>query len=184
MEKNLRTHVRINDRILIKYRRISQEEFQQKMALYKSGKESPWIDPFRKPGEVKKLNYHLKKLWEKNRDLAEILEILILKLDRILLTLREESLREFREVAVNISGAGLRFAMEPLPNIGEIFEFDIGLLPEYYFFRAYGEVVRVEDKEAAFKFIWLTEEDLDKLVQHIFKQQLLQIQASKRTVKG
>jgi len=183
MDREVRTHLRIDDRILLKYRKISPEEFQKKIALYKSGKESPWIDPLRGPGEVKKLNYHLKRLWEKNRDLAEILEILALKLDRILLTLKQEILRDFQEVAVNISGAGLRFALKPLPDMGEIFEFDIGLLPEYYFFRAYGEVVRVEDKETAFKFIWLTEEDLDRLVQHIFKKQLLQIQASKRVVE-
>ncbi len=179
-----RQHVRIDDRILIRYRRITPEEFQEKVARYRSGEEEPWIDPLRTPGEARKLNYHLQKLREKNRDLAEILEILALKLDRLLVEAKSEVLKQFQEIKVNISGAGIRFEMDPLPRVGEIFEFDLGLLPEYQFIRAYGEVVRVEGREAAFKFIWITEEDVDRLVQHIFRKQLLQIQASRRAVKG
>ncbi len=182
MEKELRSHVRIDDRVLLRYRQITPEEFQQKLELFRSGKEIPWIDPFRTPGEARKLSYHLKKLWEKNKDLAEVLEILALKLDRILLTLKEDALKDYQEVPVNISGAGIRFAMESPPEVGALFELDIGLLPEYYFFRAYGEVVRVEGSEVAFKFVWIREEDVDRLVQNIFKKQILQIQASKRAV--
>ncbi len=182
-EREARTHVRIDDTVLIKFRKVSLEEFQKKIEAYNSGKESPWIDPLRAPGEARKLNYHLKKLWEKNRDLAEVLEILATKLDRILLNLNKEALKDFKEVRVNISGAGIRLEMDPLPEVGDIFELDIGLLPDYYFFRVYAEVVRVEDGQAAMKFVWIKEEDLDKLVQNIFKKQLLQIQLSKRAVK-
>ncbi|RUM89158.1 MAG: hypothetical protein DSZ24_01840 [Thermodesulfatator sp.] len=183
-EKETRTHVRVDDRILLRLRPLSLEEFQKKIARYRSGEESPWIDPLRSPGEARKLDYHLKKLREKNRDLAEILEIMALKMDRLLVHLKsEEVLREFREVQANISGAGLRVPVENPPQVGEIFELDIGLLPDYYFFRVYGEVVRVEDSQVAFKFIWITEEDLDRLVQHVFRRQLLLIQASRRAVK-
>ncbi len=179
-----RQHVRIDDHILIRYRRITPEEFREKVARYQSGEEDPWIDPLRSPGESRKLTYHLQKLREKNRDLAEILEILALKLDRLLVEAKSEILKHFKEIKVNISGAGLRFEIDPLPQIGEIFELDLGLLPEYQFIRAYGEVVRVEGREAAFKFIWITEDDVDRLVQHIFRKQLLRIQASRRTVKS
>ncbi|WP_297055298.1 PilZ domain-containing protein [Thermosulfurimonas sp.] len=179
-----RQHVRIDDRILIRYRRISPEEFAQRIAKYRTGEEEPWIDPLRTPRESRKLSYHLQKLREKNRDLAEVLEILALKLDRLLVEVKSEALKEFREVVANISGAGIRFPIEPLPAVGDLFELDLGLLPEYEFLRCYGEVVRLEEKEAAFKFVWITEEDRDRLVQHIFRKQLLQIQASRRTIKG
>ena len=181
MTKESRTHVRIEDRILVKYQKLSWEKFEERIKHYQEGLESPWIDPIRTPGEARKISYHLKRLWEKNRDLAEILEILTLKLDRILLKLQEELLKDYQEVLVNISGAGLRMPMKPLPEVGEVFEFDMVLLPEYHFFRTYGEVVRVEEKEAAFKFLWIAEDDLERLIQHIFKKQLLQIQLSKRT---
>jgi len=179
-----RQHVRIDDRVLLRYRRLSPEEFREKVSRYQAGEEEPWVDPIRTPGEARRLNYHLQKLREKNRDLSEILEILALKLDRLLVEAKSEALKEFREVKVNISGAGIRFELDPLPEPGDIFEFDIGLLPEYHFVRAYGEVVRVEGREAAFKFIWITEEDVDRVVQHVFRKQLLQIQASRRAVKG
>ncbi|QJA06930.1 PilZ domain-containing protein [Thermosulfurimonas marina] len=183
-EKEARTHVRIDDRILLRFRRLTPEEFQEKMLRYRTGEESPWIDPLRPPGEARKLDYHLKKLREKNRDLAEVLEILALRMDRLLLDMKAEEIRrEFREISANLSGAGLRVPLGERPQVGDLYELDIGLLPEYYFFRAYGEVVRLEDSEVAFRFVWITEDDQDRLVQHVFRKQILQIQISRRAVE-
>ncbi len=186
MNKEKRSYIRIYDRILLRYQRLSPEEFEQRVQEYQEGKDQPWIDPIRPPGEVRKLESLLKKLRERDRDLAGIMELLHQKIDRILIhLLGPECLKGFREVEANLSAGGIRVPLKEEVKEGEIFELDLGLLPEWSFMRTYGEVVRVEEgrtgeKEVAFRFIWITEGDQDRLVQHIFRQQVLQLQASRR----
>ncbi len=186
MSEEKRHYIRIYDRVFLRLKPLTREDFEKKLANYKDGKEKPWIDPIRPPGEVAKLESNLKRLREKDRELAGILEILNQKLDRILIhLLGEEFLKGFREVEVNLSAGGIRVKLSQKPKQGELYEIDLGLLPEWLFLKTFGEVVRVEDCDAdgcevAFKFIWITEADQDKLVQHIFRQQVLQLQASRR----
>ncbi len=190
MSEEKRHHIRIYDRVLLRLKPLKREEFEKKLANYKEGKEKPWIDPIRPPGEVVKLESYLKRLREKDRELAGVLEILNQKLDRILIHfLGEEFLKGFRETEANLSAGGLRVRLSHEPKPGDLYEIDLGLLPEWLFLKTFGEVVRVENCdsqgcEVAFKFIWITEADQDKLVQHIFRQQVLQLKASRRVRKG
>ncbi len=186
MSEEKRSYIRIYDRILLRYQRLTKEEFEQRVKEYKEGKAQPWIDPIRPPGEVRKLESLLKKLRERDRELAGLMELLHHKMDRILIHLMgPDCLKGFREVEANLSAGGMRVPLDEEVNPGDIFELDLGLLPEWCFLRIYGEVVRIEEgpegrREVAFKFIWITEGDQDRLVQHIFRQQVLQLQASKR----
>ncbi len=187
MNEEKRSYIRIYDRILLRYQRLSKEEFERRVQEYQEGKAQPWIDPIRPPGEVRKLESMLKKLRERDRELAGLMKLLHHKMDRILIHLMgPECLKGFREVEANLSAGGMRVILEEEVQPGDIFELDLGLLPEWCFLRTYGEVVRIDQKqkegsrEVAFKFIWITEGDQDRLVQHIFRQQVLQLQASKR----
>ncbi len=189
MTKEKRHYIRVCDRIFIRYHRLSKQEFENKIKEYEQGKKQPWIDPLHPPGETRKWESLLKKLRERDRELAGLFEILEQKLDRILVNLLgPKCLKGFIKVEADISGGGLKVILSEELGLGDIFELDIGLVPEWYFFRAYGEVIRTKkhgDKyEVAFKFIWITEADQDRLVQHVFRQQLLQLQAQKRVHKA
>ncbi len=189
MSEEKRHYIRVCDRIYIKCQKLSKHEFENKIKEYELGKELPWIDPLHPPGEARKWESLLKKLRERDRELAGLFEILEQKLDRILVNLvGPKCLKGFVKVEADISGGGLKVILPEKPALGEIFELDIGLIPEWYFFRAYGEVVRTKKLgnkyEVAFKFIWITETDQDRLVQHVFRQQVLQLQAKKRVHRG
>lgn len=186
MSTEKRNYIRVYDRILLRLKPLSRKEFEKRLAEFKEGKETPWIDPIHPPGEMAKLESYLKRLRERDRELAGLLEIINQKLDRVLIgLLGKEALEGFQEVTANLSAGGLKARLRLKPKPGDLFELDLGLLPEWIFLKTFGEVVRVEncegeECEVAFKFVWLTEADQDKLVQHIFRQQVLQIQASKR----
>ncbi|NPA48999.1 MAG: PilZ domain-containing protein [Thermodesulfobacteria bacterium] len=190
MSEEKRHHIRIYDHILLRLKPLKREEFEKKLENFREGKEKPWIDPIRPPGEVVKFESYLKRLREKDRELAGIMQILNQKLDRILIhLLGDDFLKGFQEVEANLSAGGLRVRLEEEPAVGDLYEIDLGLLPEWLFLKTFGEVVRVEnctdsECDVAFKFIWITEADQDKLVQHVFRQQVLQLQASRRVKKA
>ena len=190
MSEEKRNYIRIYDRILLRCKKISREEFERKLENFREGKEHPWIDPIHSPGEVSKLESFLKKLRDEQRELAGVLEIINQKLDRLLINLLgEKLLKGFREVEANLSAGGLRVVLSEETKEGDIYEIDLGLLPDWVFLKTFGEVVRanqIEDSqwEVAFKFIWITEADQDRLVRHIFRQQVLQLQATKRVQKA
>ncbi|OAG27289.1 PilZ domain-containing protein [Thermodesulfatator autotrophicus] len=184
-----RNYIRIYDHVLLRLTPLSREEFEKKLENFREGKESPWIDPIRPPGEIFKLESYLKRLREKDRELAGVLQILNQKLDRILINLLgEKFLKGFREVEVNLGAGGLRVRLPEEVQVGAIYEIDLGLLPDWVFLKTFGEVIRVEPSpeggyEVAFKFIWITEADQDRLVEHIFRQQVLQLRATRRVKK-
>ncbi len=186
MIEEKRNYIRIYDRILLRLRPLDRQTFERKLESFCQGKEHPWIDPIHSPGEVAKMESYIKRLREENRELAGVLELLNQKLDRILINLiGKEFLRDFQEIEANISAGGLRAIIPEKPEIGDVYEIDLGLLPDWIFMKTFGEVVRIEEIEegkceVAFKFIWITEADQDRLVRHIFRQQVLQIKAMKR----
>lgn len=186
MIEEKRNYIRIYDRVLLRLKRLDRETFERKLEDFCQGREQPWIDPIHSPGEVAKMESFIKRLREDNRELAGVLELLNQKIDRILIHLvGQEFLQEFREVEANISAGGMRAVIPEKPEIGDVYEIDLGLLPDWIFMKTFGEVVRIEECEdgsceVAFKFIWITEADQDRLVRHIFRQQVLQIKAMKR----
>ncbi len=190
MSEEKRNYIRIYDHVLLRLKKLDRQQFERKLENFREGKEHPWIDPIRPPGEAVKVESLLKKLREENRELAGLLEILNHKLDRILIhLLGDEFLRGFREVEANLSAGGIRVVIPEEPQVGDIYEIDLGLLPDWIFLKTFGEVVRVEECEdgfceVAFKFIWITEADQDRLVRHIFRQQVLQLKATRRVKRG
>ncbi len=178
-----RSHVRIQDQVLLKYRPLSKEEFENLKEQYEEGSLSPWPTSCH-PELFHQIYGKLKKVKEKDPNLAGVLEILDQKLNLIFNLLKEGSegyLDTSHITNVDISAAGLAFQTNENFDVGQLLELDMGLLPQHIFFRCYGEVVRSEPSndgcgnKTAVKFIWITPDDQDRLTENIFKKQVLQL---------
>jgi hypothetical protein len=177
-EEDRRSHIRIRDRVLLHFRPIEKEEYQRTIAAYRNGTASPWIGGS-PPALGKSIQGHIRRIRDRDEALANILEAMDQKLGLILSLLntdREEIPAEPHEI--DLSAAGIAFLSASQLSVGQIMEIDLGLLPQRLFLRCYGEVVRCEKVErrgfaTAVSFLWITEDDKDRLIEHIFQRQVL-----------
>ncbi len=181
LPEDRRAHIRIVDRILFSFKFMDKKEYEALIEKVLSGAEQPFEEYSMQWG-LPKIDAPLRKLREKDEALAKVLDIIDTKLNLILnlLNLRLRKDTPTQEVTVDISAAGLSFHYPEMIKEGQILQMDIGLLPEQYFFRCFGEVVRnqKDDDEGykiGVKFIWITEQDRERLIEHIFQQQVLQL---------
>ncbi len=181
LPEDRRAHIRIVDRILFSFKFMDKKEYEALVEKVLSGAEQPFEEYSMQWG-LPKIDAPLRKLREKDEALAKVLDIIDTKLNLILnlLNLRLRKDTPTQEVTVDISAAGLSFHYPEMIKEGQILQMDIGLLPEQYFFRCFGEVVRnqKDDDEGykiGVKFIWITEQDRERLIEHIFQQQVLQL---------
>ncbi|WP_456432171.1 PilZ domain-containing protein [Thermosulfuriphilus sp.] len=185
MSEERREYVRINDRILLKYRPISPEEFTQRIKEYEEGLQQPWPWAFSHPQLTRAVDQALRRLREKDKDLAQVFSLLNKKLDLLLARIEKEEIeKNYQNYPVNISAAGLCLALNEEFPPGQILELEIGLLPAMYFFRCFGEVVRGECdgdlSRLGIKFIWMTEEDRERLIEHIFERQVMTLRLKRQ----
>ncbi len=182
-QEEKRSHVRIQDQVLLKYRPLSKNEFEDLVEQYEEGSLSPWPNSCH-PELFHQIYSRLQKIKEKDPNLAGVLEILDQKLNLIFNLLKEGSegyLDVSHKKNVDISAAGIAFQTDEHFSPGQILEIDLGLLPQHLFFRCYGEVVRAEPSDdgcgnkTAVKFVWITPDDQDRLTENIFKKQVLQL---------
>ena len=181
MPEDRRAHIRIVDRILFSFKFMDKKEYEALVEKVLSGAEQPFEEYSMQWG-LPKIDAPLRKLREKDEALAKVLDTIDTKLNLILnlLNLRLRKDTPTQEMTVDISAAGLSFPYPERIEEGQILQMDIGLLPEQYFFRCFGEVVRnqKDDDEGykiGVKFIWITEQDRERLIEHIFQQQVLQL---------
>ncbi len=177
-----RSHVRIKDRVLFHYRILDPEEYKRIICAYEDGIETPW-SPYNHPQLTGDLKVHLKRLREKDEALACCIDVLDQKLNLILNLLQKDEFESCPATPclVDISAAGVAFeANEPIER-NSFLEMDIGLLPQHLFLRCYGRVLRCSQPKTsgpykiAVKFIWMTEDDQDRLIEHIFRHQVIQL---------
>ena len=175
-----RAHIRIVDKIMLRFQPMNREEYEGLVKKILEGGEHPF-DEYSQQCILPKIDAFVRRLREKDEALARILETLDAKLNLILnlLCLRQKKDVPIEKVTVDISAAGLSFPHEDPLEKGQILQLDICLLPEQYFFRCFGEVVRIIKDGNAYKvgvkFIWITECDRERLIEHIFRQQVLQL---------
>ena len=175
-----RAHIRIVDKIMLRLQSMNREEYEGLVKKILEGGEHPFGE-YSQQVMLPKIDASIRRLREKDEALARILEALDAKLDLILNLLRSRQKKDepIQKVTVDISAAGLSFPHEDPMEKGQILQLDIGLLPEQYFFRCFGEVVRtIRDGNAykiGVKFIWITECDRERLIEHIFQQQVLKL---------
>ncbi|NDY42032.1 PilZ domain-containing protein [Dissulfurirhabdus thermomarina] len=177
-----RSHIRIHDQVLLAWRPITREAFEGIMQAFREGRTTPWSECTR-AYEFPKIDAPLKRLREKDPALAAVVEILDQKLTMLLnrLARPEEDECEAKPHLVDISGVGIAFQSDEAIPVGQVLEMDLGLLPSHTFMRLYGEVLRCDRESGgapyavAVKFIWIAEDDLDRLIEHIFQRQVLQL---------
>jgi len=186
MEK--RESIRIKDRILLGFREITEDTYRQRLDEYMAGLKDPWIESTH-PTVRKGIRKHLKRLKDKDPDLAAVLEVLDEKLNILMGHLGGDEAsganhHQTRLCKVDLSAKGVAFTSERAFEPGTILDLHIGLLPEHYFFNCFGRVVRKDEKNGnhflAIKFIWITEDDQEKLIEHIFGRQVLQLRMRRK----
>ncbi len=183
-----RESIRIKDRVLLSIKKISEKRYRQRLDEYLEGMTDPWIESSH-PLVRKGIKKHLKRLKEKDPDLAGILDILDQKLNLLLsFTGSEDSTghqnQQARLYRVDLSAKGIGFGYGTPLEPDTLLYLHIGLLPEHYYFNCFGQVVRTDAQNGrnftAIKFIWITEDDQEKLIEHIFSRQVLQLRMRRK----
>ncbi len=187
-ENDQRNDIRIRDRILLQYKEIDEKVYEQLIHDIEEGIICPWTECSH-PYFTKRISRYLKKIKEKDENLAGALEILDQKLSLLLNLLDEEKhgyRKAFKLVPVNLSASGIAFDIRKRMPKGHKLELHIGLLPEHYFFQCYAEILRMDksSKEnmhtVAARFIWITEDDQERLIEHIFQHQVIQLRMRRK----
>ncbi len=177
-----RSSMRVNARVLLKVKKISQKEYEKKIENFTSGLETPQTDSISCPVLTYDIKSQIKKIREKEEALATVLDVLDQKLTFIIQKLRqgEDQERGFTEVDADISAAGIAFVCMECMDTGQYVEMQIGLLPDYFYFLALGRVVRTTQLKngkwcVAVEFTWITEDDRERLIEYLFQRQVMQL---------
>ncbi len=181
-----RSHIRIKDKVLLHYRVLADSEYKEIIHSYEEGTDSPW-SLCSHPYFVQEIKTYIKKISERDEALANSLDIIDQKLNLILGLLQKEEDEECpaKPAIVNLSAAGIAFTGKKPLESKQILEIDLGLLPQHFFIRCYGKVLRCKKiKEGCYKigvkFIWITEDDQDRVIEHIFRRQVLQLRMRRK----
>lgn len=184
--KDKRAYVRIKDQIFLRFRAIDAEEYAKAEQLCRHG-----MDLQRPAADVlsasRKIDLYIQRVRERDDALANILEAFDQKLNSILEILMTHIAKAMPDepYTVELSAAGMSFSYHsPVPQ-GQVLEMELGLPPERTFLRCYGKVVRCEDDRRggfaiAIEFVCINNVDQDRLIEHVFKKQMLQLQLSRK----
>ena len=129
----------------------------------------------------------LAKLRERDSDLADFLQHLDHKMNMLLKQVKggESPLDALIMRKANLSANGIAFCSDAQARSGEMMEIHVVLLPAYIYVYSFGKVIAcdpVTDEEGeeagckfrvALEFVFLLDEDREKIIQHTFKQQSL-----------
>jgi len=179
-QSDRRAYIRVKDRILLEFEPIDEDDFRERVKAYEEGRDIPWSICTHLQF-AQDLSLPLRKIREKDEALATVLEVLDQKLNLILNKLSTEGDKcPATPYTVDLSAAGLAFFYPREIPKGTILKLDIGLLPQQQFFRCFGKVIRCVPKgenkfEVGVSFIWIMEDDKERLIEHIFQRQVLQL---------
>lgn len=190
---NRRQSVRVNDRLMLALNPVSAEKMQTIVKDFQQG-----ISPYNQEdlSDIQMFigaQSALAKLRERDADLADFLQHLDNKMNLMLKQVKGgvSTLDNLAMFMGNISAHGLAFCAETPFNHGEIFEIHLVLLPVYTYVYAFGKVVvcdPVKGEEISgcrfrvgLEFVFLLDEDREKIIQHTFKQQSLALRNRRRS---
>ena len=190
-DKERRQAVRITGRNLFSYSPIAKEKYEEIAQDFARG-----MPPYNQEGltDIKvfvNAQSALARLREKDNDLAEFLQHLDAKINRILTKMDEEKTL-FDDLVLqelNMSGEGLGFMVNERLEPGTILELHIVMLPDYCYIYCLGKVVDCLEKTSrdgklvfriSCKFILIMDNDRENLIQHNFCQQRLALRNRKR----
>ncbi len=190
-DKDRRQAVRVIGRNLFTYGPITEEKYEEIARDFANG-----MPPYSQPGLIDVQMFvnaqnALVRLRERDSDLADFLQHLDSKINRLMIKM-DEGKTIFDDMVIrdlSISGNGLGFlADEPL-EVGTVLELHIVLLPDYCYLYSLGRVVNClevtgDDSEGRIRisceFVLIMDEDREKLIQHNFRQQRLALCNRKR----
>jgi len=182
---NRRQSVRVTDRIMLAIHPVSAEKMQAVADDFQQG-----ISPYNQEGLTDIQMFigaqsALAKLRERDGDLADFLQHLDNKMNIMLKQARggESPLDALVMRKANISANGIAFCSDAPARLDEIVEIHVVLLPSYTYVYSFGKVIACdpasEEEESgckfrvALEFVFLLDEDREKIIQHTFKQQSL-----------
>jgi len=127
----------------------------------------------------------LANLRERDADLADFLQHLDNKMNMILKQVKggESPLDALIMRKVNLSATGISLYTDTPAKLDEIVEIHVVLLPAYTYVYSFGKIIACdpapEEEEpgcnfrVALEFVFILDEDREKIIQHTFKQQSL-----------
>ena len=189
---NRRKSVRVTDRMMLAVHPASVEKMEAVARDFQQG-----ISPYNQEGLADIQMFigaqnALAKLRERDADLADFLQHLDNKMSMMLKQVRGgvSPLDAMVMHKANISANGIAFCADVPVRPGEIIEIHIVLLPSYTYVYSFGKVVSCEPSpegeelgcrfRVGVEFVFLLDEDREKIVQHAFKQQSLVLRNSRR----
>ena len=182
---NRRQSVRVTDRVMLAIHPASAEKMQAVADDFQQG-----ISPYNQEGLTDIQTFigaqsALAKLRERDGDLADFLQHLDNKMNIMLKQARggKSPLDALIMHKANISANGIAFCSDVPVKLDGIVEIHLVLLPAYTYIYSFGRVIAcdpaAEGDELGCKFrlglefIFLLDEDREKIIQHTFRQQSL-----------
>ena len=181
-KENRRQAVRVTDRILLASKRINDEEYDAIVQCFSKG-----ISLYNQE-DVGEFALYLGaqaaigKMREKDENLANFMQLLDAKVNRILAAVSKEPspIDKLLAQEVNISGTGLAFLAPDKIAVGDMLELHLVLLPEYAHIytvaRAVSshkpaEITSEYSCRVACEFDLIRDNDREAIVQHVFERQ-------------
>ena len=182
---NRRQSVRVTDRVMLAIHPVSADKMQAVVKDFQQG-----ISPYNQEGLTDIQMFigaqsALANLRERDADLADFLQHLDNKMNMMLKQVKggESPLDALVMRKANISANGIAVYSDAPARLDEIVEIHLVLLPAYTYVYSFGKVIACdpapEGEESgskfrvALEFVFLLEEDREKIIQHTFKQQSL-----------
>ncbi len=189
--RNRRTAVRATDRVLLAYKKITREKFEEILKDYREG-----ISIYNQDG-LKDIQMHigaqsaLDRLQARDPDLADFLKHLDNKVNIIMRRVKGEKtiFDSLKMQKISLSATGIAFFAFEEFKAGELVEVHLALLPSYthiYFFAEVTHSAREGEHQGrpiflvGTEFVLMMDEDREKLVQHNFKQQRLALRTRRQ----
>jgi hypothetical protein len=188
--RNRRQAVRMTDRILFAYTPVQPERYEAVRRDFEKG-----IPPYQQDG-LEDIRLHvgaqnsLVRLRARDEDLADFLHYLDTKLNLLLKEIRggRSPFDQLTSENVSLSSGGMAFFTGRQLAAGEYLELHLVLAPNHIYLYCLGEVVDCDRKgggekpfRVSVKFTLFTEEDREKLIQHLFKLQSLALRKRRQT---
>ena len=177
-----RRYFRVEDRIILEYHPLADSERQGVIKALRDDHPSRHLIASSFSSTSQQMQYVLRKIQEREPEIALYLQTLNEKLDLLARQLAMETteLTQRTPRRVDISAAGVCFeAAEPIEP-GQLMDLKMMLFPSLDYIRAVGRVVRcAETREVsqapgfsiAVDFDYLRDDDRELLVQHVVKKQ-------------
>ncbi|HIJ90430.1 MAG: PilZ domain-containing protein [Desulfobulbaceae bacterium] len=190
---NRRQSVRVTDRVMLAVHPVPSEKMQAVVRDFQQG-----ISPYNQEGLADIQLFigaqsALAKLRERDADLANYLQHLDNKMNMMLKQVSggESPLDALVMRKSNLSANGIAFFTDTPAVLDEIVEIHLVLLPAYIYVYSFCKVIACdpasEEEETgckfrvALEFVFLLDEDREKIIQHTFKQQSLALRNRRLT---